>query len=160
MFHVLKNTIHYFLWRKQCHSNKFPFLVKSDCLFHKMSTSDFLRFVFHRYLNSGCRKCLIFFSKTPVILPVSPEVSGCGGSHEPFFLGATWPNIFATCLSKKRNEPVADPQLNIFFNWVSKDPSPDPEDLDLFFQWSTPSADMLRPEVSYLISLNRFMQIL
>ena len=113
-----------------------------------MSTdSDFLRFVFHRYINSGCRKCLIFFSKTPVILPVSPEVSGCGGSHEPFFLGATWPNIYATCISKKRNEPVADPQLNVFFNWASKDPSPDP-DLALFFQWVTPSADMLRPEVS------------
>ena len=116
-----------------------------------MSTADFVRFIFHKYLNGGCRKCLRFYIRTPVILPVSPTVSGCGGDHPPYLFGATWPDIFATSFRKKKNAPVGDPRLNSFFKLCSKVPIPDP-DLDQFFAWAIPpsSADLSQGQVSFL----------
>lgn len=120
------------------------------------STVEFLRFLFHRYMNSGCKKCLDFYIRTPVILPLSPEVSGCGKDHPPFLFGATWPHIFATTLEKNKNQAVADPALNTFFKWSTKVPNPDPN-LDVFFDMATrPTSPVDGFKVSFLSLFTSF----
>ena len=112
-----------------------------------MSNSQFFSYLLNNYIQqSGCRECLLYYERTPCILPVSTKASGCGMDHVPYFFGATFPHLFAT--SRKEKEGVTDPCLNSFFKLCSKTPEPDPQ-LDQFYSWATAPSGL----VSFILSL-------
>ena len=111
-----------------------------------MSFNDFWSFLLNSYIqNAGCLRCMLYYERTPCILPVSPKASRCGGNHASFYFTATFPHLFATTRNKK--EAVEDPYLNSFFKRCSKLPEPDPQ-LDEFHSWATAP-----PLVSFLLAL-------